>query len=898
MLPKDEILKMMMSHLIQSIESDLGNYLRGLGVDVNSQVRDFLINRTKNAKDDQLEDPIANVYWLDLWELAAEIESDDRKKGLLKTLLKYAADETIRNARNSHGHGNQTFYKHYWYSVAAFATRPEMAFLGFNRLQEAIKRVESGDFVSDVILDDVSNYQIETPNNLPAPDWRDTGYIGRVNEVKKLEQELRQGRSNSICITGPGGVGKTAIALKVLQNLIFENVFDEVFYYSFKTEFLTSGGVLVEDNKITIQTVRDAINNYFDEKYEDGVDGVQTVCVCLDNIEDVTVEDSSAFDDFLEELPASWKVFATSRLKPNGFKVVNIDELDEAGCRNLARKYINIHGSREAILSLQTHEENLIKTCAKNPLAIKLALDLGQKDLDFSRSASESIKMVTNYSFKNLAEFFDRDTIVIMEFLRQAGTSTRSEIAQALQLPIDLVSESLNKIRHTSLLRTQQGGEGTLQYDNSDLTSNFLTNAEDIDGIRAEVNSLISDNIGTKTRIKEFNDKHFRSQHPFRLPEDAPFQCLDLVVALKKAGVFFLGPHGVKAESFQNLNNLLKAWNELPSTFKSSSYFLRVRGTIMAGMNDARAEKDLEDAVSIDETDTSYICFANHYFKSKRYDEAAEIYRAALQKFPDSISCGVGYCVNLTFTNIDVNRRKAAEFAHQKILENKTEFHASFLSAISRLAENGFLDVPKEQLSLAMDIYRENAIDYLEKDIFTRFVDMFCFAIFRFPNETAGKIDSAKLIGCFRKYQSLGGLFARVAAKVAMPSKDYLKVIFDRVEIPELLDDFILDEASAEIAVSDNAELRSRIVSGELMTARIARSFPNKGFCFARSGEGEEFFCHFSTMRKEFDGAEDLVLAGSTIALKVVDSNVSGRDRLSTEFYLIPEDLLNLRADT
>jgi len=59
-----------------------------------------------------------------------------------------------------------------------------------------------------------------TLNNLPLPEYDETGLVGRSKEVADVFQLIKRGRESVITITGEGGIGKTALALEVAYNLV------------------------------------------------------------------------------------------------------------------------------------------------------------------------------------------------------------------------------------------------------------------------------------------------------------------------------------------------------------------------------------------------------------------------------------------------------------------------------------------------------------------------------------------------------------------------------------------------------------------------------------------------------------------------------------------------------
>ncbi len=81
-------------------------------------------------------------------------------------------------------------------------------------------------------------------NNLPVPEYDDTGFIGRASERQSV-MRLLYGAHHVVTITGEGGVGKTSLALQTLYDIAADDKrpFDHIVWVTLKTETLTSAGV-------------------------------------------------------------------------------------------------------------------------------------------------------------------------------------------------------------------------------------------------------------------------------------------------------------------------------------------------------------------------------------------------------------------------------------------------------------------------------------------------------------------------------------------------------------------------------------------------------------------------------------------------------------------------------
>lgn len=95
-------------------------------------------------------------------------------------------------------------------------------------------------------------------NNLPIEDYDlDGGFVGRRKEVIKIKSLLRSNQDRIITITGAGGLGKTATALKCAYSIMAEvnNPYDSIIWFSAKENKLTSEYGIVQ--------IESQISDYF-----------------------------------------------------------------------------------------------------------------------------------------------------------------------------------------------------------------------------------------------------------------------------------------------------------------------------------------------------------------------------------------------------------------------------------------------------------------------------------------------------------------------------------------------------------------------------------------------------------------------------------------------------------
>lgn len=168
-------------------------------------------------------------------------------------------------------------------------------------------------------------------NNLPSETYDlDGGFVGRDRELRALRKMILSNQDRIITIIGSGGVGKTAIALKIGYSFLEEpnNPFDAIIWFSAKINKLTDEGIIPIPSQIRndIQFVQDILkildfetlqkfelakvpfDSYKHYLYE--IFSSQKCLLIIDNLETISMD---TIIEFIKDIPRPSQVLITSR---------------------------------------------------------------------------------------------------------------------------------------------------------------------------------------------------------------------------------------------------------------------------------------------------------------------------------------------------------------------------------------------------------------------------------------------------------------------------------------------------------------------------------------------------------------------------------------------------------
>lgn len=366
----------------------------------------------------------------------------------------------IPNVRNAVSHPNRQFHESYWYCVAALASSPAAQRLGLEAARHALIDAEAVRICSPPEKW-INRKPWRIPSNLGNEnefDFGGTGLIGREKISEEIKSALKRKRNNLVSIVAPGGTGKTALALSILNEITqtpeYLEAFTDVLFFSAKEEALGTLGVSqVLSFSSSLESIRNSINSYLVStgKQYSPSDDVRLL-ICIDNLETLIRDKPDDFERFYEDVILdNWLLLVTSRVSVNNAKGFALSDLDKKAAGYLARKYSSLWG-----LGIRSQEDidTIVNIGKQNPLSIKLTIEhLAISPSSITEAAALARDATTDFAFRNLISSLSTNSKKILECIFAAGHPvSRNESCHLLDMTMEDVSEAVMELRRTSLV--------------------------------------------------------------------------------------------------------------------------------------------------------------------------------------------------------------------------------------------------------------------------------------------------------------------------------------------------------------------------------------------------------------------------------------------------------------
>ncbi len=349
-----------------------------------------------------------------------------------------------------------------------------VSFKGFSELVDLwrlrIGVPPSSSSISDSSLDtDQSNSSTAVLSNLP----RRHGFFGRKEELKKIAEALSpKTRTWGALIDGPGGIGKTTLAIRAAE-LVPAGQFKHIFFLSSKDKKLTADGArplkdfvnpgyLYMLNEIALKLKE----NDFAKTPEterarlliDALAPAQALLI-LDNLESLAKDEQNRLFDFLSQLPPGCKAIATSRRRSDvDCRIIRLEKLEQDEALALIAEL----ATDRPLLAKASQEDriHLYLETGGNPLVLRwVAGQLGRGHcrtitvaLDFLRSASGSNDPL-EFIFGDLLEEFNENETKLLAALTYFTRPVKViGIAELASMSIIAAETTLNGLSNRALV--------------------------------------------------------------------------------------------------------------------------------------------------------------------------------------------------------------------------------------------------------------------------------------------------------------------------------------------------------------------------------------------------------------------------------------------------------------
>jgi LuxR family glucitol operon transcriptional activator len=261
-------------------------------------------------------------------------------------------------------------------------------------------------------------------HNLPVPDFDETGFIGRnkdIDDVKKLILT-----NKVVTILGDGGIGKTALALKVAYDIVDLNEkcpFELIIWTTAKTTMLTSKGIEEIYAAITDYTglIFEISKNLEIDNKEGKIESIleyldlYKTLIVIDNLETIHSEEVR---NFIRDAQVKANILITSRIGLGELEFPRkLNGLTETESAKLIREIARIRNS-ETLMRLP--QKTLVEVSEKlyfNPLALKWFVSTVEMGISPAEVLNNKENLL-NFCLTNVYEKLSDGAISILNTIR------------------------------------------------------------------------------------------------------------------------------------------------------------------------------------------------------------------------------------------------------------------------------------------------------------------------------------------------------------------------------------------------------------------------------------------------------------------------------------------------
>ncbi|WP_265822086.1 tetratricopeptide repeat protein [Geovibrio ferrireducens] len=497
------------------------------------------------------------------------------------------------------------------------------------------------------------------PNNLPTPDYEyDGGFVGREDDIKKISKLLLGDLHNVITITGAGGVGKTALALRIVQIILNGNPtkFEGMVWLSAKEDKLSVVGI--EDIEPTIKSYEELLDTILDvmgfEHQDSTIEhkelDVKTIfeissnfLIVIDNLE--TINDAEIIN-FILDAPQNIKILITSRRGLG--QVERRYELNQLREREAVALFRQL-AIEKNLLDLAKIQDDTIKMYVKKvacyPLAIKWVIGhvaLG-KDINYMFEQVNSEKSdISLFCFDNIYKSLEECSKRLLCTLSCYDTPLAAGVIQYVaNVTTEEFEDSIRDLILVSLIIQEQTksdeGEIKTRYNLLSLTRGFVRNQLDRN---TSLKKEFEDRMKTVQNTIEEAERA-KKQYKFSLHNFGAITDEEKIATLIAQTAYQKYQSGRYDESIDDYKRAIEIAPRFASIYRNWAVMESTEG------HSLEADKLIKKATDLNPSDPQiWLIKGNIKRKEGKIKEALEAYTKAMELIPNDyvIINAIGNC--------------------------------------------------------------------------------------------------------------------------------------------------------------------------------------------------------------------------------------------------------------
>ena len=416
----------------------------------------------------------------------------NRHKKLLPTnLARYLNDHTslfeqLGQVRNRIAHTRPLHFDDLAVTMDAAQELSKMQEAVWQDLKTVLARLESEP--SFVLNLQIPSYEEEKiSHNLPTPDFDETGFLGRN---KQLEQLLRlcRGTFPVITIMGEGGIGKTALAVKVAYDVLDlpDCPFESVVWTTSKSSQLSVQEIVriegaIRDSLGMLQRVTAVLGG---DASADPIEEVLAylqefkILLILDNLETVLDQRINDFLARFGELSSGSKLLLTSRIGLGKFEYpIKLQPMDEGEAIQLLRALARIRGVEGLVRTSNQLLSRYCKQMKNNPGFIKWFVSAVQAGTRPEEVLARP-DIFLDFCMSNVYKYLSQDSLKVLQaLLCLPEQASQAELAFIAEMPPLTLQRSLQQLLTTNMVimsSIPHGSSFDSYYGLGDLARSFL----------------------------------------------------------------------------------------------------------------------------------------------------------------------------------------------------------------------------------------------------------------------------------------------------------------------------------------------------------------------------------------------------------------------------------------